>query len=485
MHKKPFLFSSPLAGLAALMAGVALAESAAAQPRIEVTRWVLSHGRWDDVRSRGIYTPDNPGGLVVAGITPVPGVAPGARHCIGMLTASVIDVIDNEPVVTLDLDGDGQPDGAENPLIVAATAIPSGFTLVVAEEVDVAGDFTWQVPRPRFGGGNIYATVTIPDTEIVAGMELVTPEQLAAYRANSVIYEAPDVGLAPHVVDSALDGGTKNIIARNAGRTLSRRIGYANPLEVNIVEVDQTAFEDGVRVKVRAVLDRLFEPPGCNVFRWAVEANSGTLIADVAGTDIFTFNLPIVDPDRRVSAPDTMVKLTVVVSPRERDGASPFVNPPPPPRQSVGMYTFVSRMPTLSDTETIQVKPPSAARSVDRSICILLDASGSMRDKNRMEQARNSATRVLSRLDDRTEVALIVFYDCGRIVAEHEFTTDHQRILAILPRIQPSGSTPLAAGTAFAKDYLRRHASGQRLDLIILTDGKETCGGDPIAAARP
>ena len=482
-------------GLATLLAAIAgLAAPAFAQPqprpRIDVTRWVLAHGRWDDLRGKGIQTPDNPGGLVVPGVTP--GVLPfGSAPPLGEPPRTVLDIIANSPRVTLDADGDGQPDGAANPLIVAGAFIPSGLTLAVAEGVDPASpDFMWEVPRPRFGGGNIYATVTIPGTEIVAGMELVTPEQMRAYRANSVIYEAPDVGLSPGVQDNALDGGTQNITAAasvgGARRTLARSSGYANPMEVNIIEVDQAGRAGRTQVMVRAVLDRLFEPAATDAFRWAVEANSGTLIADVVGTDVFTFTLPIEEPDEdggpRFTQPDSLVKLSVVVSQLEPGGGNPFVNPipPVPPRQSVGLYTFVSRMPTISDTEAIKVEP----RWAERSICILLDASGSMADNNRMEQAKNSAMRVLSRLDDRTEVALIVYYDCGRIVVEHEFTTDHQKVLAILPRIQPSGGTPLADGTAFAKDYMRRHASGKQLDLIILTDGKETCDGDPVSAAR-
>lgn len=122
--------------------------------------------------------------------------------------------------------------------------------------------------------------------------------------------------------------------------------------------------------------------------------------------------------------------------------------------------------------------------AITQSIVILLDASGSMKEDNRMAQAKASVRSRLKKLTKETEVALIVFYDCGSIVVEQEFTTDTKRILDILPKIQPSGDTPLAAATKFAKTYLKQNARAKRRRLVILTDGKETCGGDPVSAAR-
>jgi VWA domain-containing protein len=127
---------------------------------------------------------------------------------------------------------------------------------------------------------------------------------------------------------------------------------------------------------------------------------------------------------------------------------------------------------------------PKKKPTLEESIVLLLDASGSMQEDQKLEQAKASAKQVLAQLRPGTEAALIVYYDCGSIVVEQDFTTDPAAILAILPRVQPSGSTPLAAATVFAKKYLQDKASGKQRRLVILTDGKETCGGDPIAAAQ-
>jgi hypothetical protein len=127
---------------------------------------------------------------------------------------------------------------------------------------------------------------------------------------------------------------------------------------------------------------------------------------------------------------------------------------------------------------------PPPAIGVAQSIVILFDASGSMSTSDRIGQAKRSTVSVLRQVTAGIEVALIVFYDCNRIVVEQAFTTEPSRIEAILPRIRPSGSTPLAKATQVAKQYIADHASGQTARLVLLTDGQETCGGNPVEAAR-
>jgi hypothetical protein len=488
----------------------ALAPPAPAQPpaapgeviRIDATRWVLAHGRFDDVRSVGILTPENANGRLIPGISPAPPPVPpaaGAPPAPAPPPASVLDVIAAaaDPLnVSLDLNKDGQFDtAAANPLIAAGALVPSGFTLAIAERAPGAPiPATWIWPSPRFGGGNMYATVSIPGAGIVRGQELVTKEQFDAYTANSVIFEAPDVGLV--IVDNQLDGGTENISATSSGKPSSRLIGYSNPLQTEIVEVSQTPLDDGrKRFTVQAVSDNGAEQGVNATYRWAIEASSGTVIVDVVGSNLLSFTLP---PNPRPedlplrSWDEGLVKLTVVSSgwgpgvPAAALG-NPFLTPLPAPPQSVGLQTFVSAASTLSDTHALQCKgglDENPGPVLDRSVCILIDASGSMKDDNKMDQAKASAARVLQRITSGTEVCLIVFYDCGSIVVEHEFTSDAAPLLAILPRIQPSGGTPLAAATTFAKEYMHKHASGKTLDLVILSDGEESCGGDPVAAAR-
>lgn len=333
--------------------------------RIDVTRFVLSHGRVDVVRPISVA---NPGGLLQ-----VPGFPDNLDGTPGLLTT-----IANEPnplLITLDTDDDGEPD-LDNPIILAAATTPDGgipscFTLAVAEGLaDPDGDpvgVRWEAPDPRFGAGNVYATVDVPnpdpDIDIFAGMELVTPAHFEAYTANSIVWEAPDVGFV--IVDSNLDGGTENITARaidfppqplnsKFSPTRFRNVGFADPLDVNIVEGCKVEHPDGsFSIELLAEMPNTFDPLGDTWFRWAFEGKTTTIVKDVLGSPIVEF-----DPIPAEEA-DTLGKITVVAS--SKGPQPPGVAPPnpfvqQPPEQSVGNDTFVSVGCTLSDTESVPVE---------------------------------------------------------------------------------------------------------------------------------
>jgi Ca-activated chloride channel family protein len=111
---------------------------------------------------------------------------------------------------------------------------------------------------------------------------------------------------------------------------------------------------------------------------------------------------------------------------------------------------------------------------LQKSIILLFDASGSMKDNNKIDNAKIAAKNALKGLDSTTEVALIVFYDCSNIVVEEPFTTDHEKIRAKIDTIQPYGGTPLADAIAFAEDYKKNAKSDNRV-VVLFTDGIETC----------
>jgi hypothetical protein len=162
--------------------------------------------------------------------------------------------------------------------------------------------------------------------------------------------------------------------------------------------------------------------------------------------------------------------------------------PPPPGPVTGGTPTVTSPGPskpkaTPTATPTTGSSKPQTGAS--KSIVILFDASGSMGDDGKIDAAKASVRSVLSQIAADTEVALIVFYDCGSIVVENEFTTATAAILTKVEAITPSGSTPLADAITFAKEYIEKNASSTTARLVILSDGEETCGGDPVSAARP
>ncbi len=127
---------------------------------------------------------------------------------------------------------------------------------------------------------------------------------------------------------------------------------------------------------------------------------------------------------------------------------------------------------------------------VKTSVMFVLDASGSMDEtepgatQTRFAKARRDLLNALAHQDDKTETALIVFHGCGNVLVSHKFTREAGSIGRALAGVTPAGGTPLAEATDAGQHYLHDHAlaTGPRR-MVLLSDGGESCGGDPVASA--
>ncbi|MCC6437833.1 MAG: VWA domain-containing protein, partial [Acidimicrobiales bacterium] len=128
-------------------------------------------------------------------------------------------------------------------------------------------------------------------------------------------------------------------------------------------------------------------------------------------------------------------------------------------------------------------EPPPLSTGDRHSIILVIDATGSMADNGKIDQAKSAATGLLQGgLPEGNEVGLVIFYDCGSIEWV-PFTADYPSLLPKVESIVPSGSTPIADSIAFAAEKMATEGSGDDGRIILLTDGGENCSGDPIEAA--
>lgn len=146
--------------------------------------------------------------------------------------------------------------------------------------------------------------------------------------------------------------------------------------------------------------------------------------------------------------------------------------------------------PALGTLRVIDA-PSNANPASTAGIALILDASGSMRQKLGGERRIDIARQVLDQLVQRdiapgTPIALRVFghqkpdaCDTERVVALGPL--DRARMGAALRAIEAKNlaKTPIAASLAAVRDDLAG-LEGQAL-VILVTDGEETCGGDPAA----
>ncbi|MBC7098149.1 VWA domain-containing protein [Candidatus Bipolaricaulota bacterium] len=129
-------------------------------------------------------------------------------------------------------------------------------------------------------------------------------------------------------------------------------------------------------------------------------------------------------------------------------------------------------------------------------IVFVLDASNSMNQRldaaeTKFEWAKEALTLVLEELPQEVPFAVVAFghrvskdlaaESCLdlEILVPYGVHVERAAILRKVQALEAMGKTPLARALSFAAGV-----AGEPARLVLLTDGEETCGGDPLAAAQ-
>ena len=132
---------------------------------------------------------------------------------------------------------------------------------------------------------------------------------------------------------------------------------------------------------------------------------------------------------------------------------------------------------------------------------IALDASGSMAGRvgggRKMDAAKNAVSRFLDGVPEDAEIGILAFghtgnnqnsgrqESCRGVEMVHATATlDRKALRSALDASDATGRTPLAAAIPAAGEALVPAASEGEQVVFVVSDGLETCGGDPVEAAR-
>lgn len=160
-------------------------------------------------------------------------------------------------------------------------------------------------------------------------------------------------------------------------------------------------------------------------------------------------------------------------------------------------YEHGFEMPELPTGEdTVETKERK------RNVVVLIDGSGSMKAEvtggNKMALAKETIGKFVEEIDEDVDVSLIVYghigtgndadkqLSCSSIESVYPLQSyDTAAFEKALNSFQASGWTPLAGAIDKAGEILQGYNSNDYENIVyIVSDGIETCDGDPIAAAK-
>jgi hypothetical protein len=140
-----------------------------------------------------------------------------------------------------------------------------------------------------------------------------------------------------------------------------------------------------------------------------------------------------------------------------------------------------------------------AQASQDRSVALVLDASGSMKaalsdGATRMDAAKDAVASLVATLPPQTRLALRVYgdrsptakKDCKDTSLLNPFNavaSNGADIVGKARAIRPQGYTPITYAITLAAQDLSAEEAASRT-VVLVSDGQETCKGDPCAAAK-
>ena len=133
----------------------------------------------------------------------------------------------------------------------------------------------------------------------------------------------------------------------------------------------------------------------------------------------------------------------------------------------------------------------ASAASLPEAVFIL-DASGSMAEaagaQTKMAAAQAVLAQVVPAVAPEVKLGLAAYghrreNDCTDIeVLVPPGTEDRAAVLARIAAMQPKGMTPISAAVTQVADLLKGRAA--ETTVVLVSDGQETCGGDPCATVR-
>jgi hypothetical protein len=152
----------------------------------------------------------------------------------------------------------------------------------------------------------------------------------------------------------------------------------------------------------------------------------------------------------------------------------------------------------LGATDAVLAKLQGEGRKPDKAaeithLAVVLDCSGSMKNstsdgKAKMEVAKGVVVDLVDKIPDGLGLSFLIYghdaaLKCQAVKVVHSTSDmgpqDKAALHTLIARLRPVGQTPIALALKTAGAELAKQPGG--CGLVLISDGKETCQGDPVA----
>jgi Mg-chelatase subunit ChlD len=140
----------------------------------------------------------------------------------------------------------------------------------------------------------------------------------------------------------------------------------------------------------------------------------------------------------------------------------------------------------------------AAAGAEVTDFVILLDCSGSMSEPTpdkqpKMDVAKKSVTDLVQRMPAGTKVMFVIYghdkaLECQAVKVVRPLSplddAGKSELTKTIAELKPVGGTPIALAIKTAGEELKKASNVGTAGLVLISDGKESCKGDPAAEAK-
>ena len=139
-------------------------------------------------------------------------------------------------------------------------------------------------------------------------------------------------------------------------------------------------------------------------------------------------------------------------------------------KKSSGIVHLVAELSAKEVLREQQQRPPL-------NLALVIDRSGSMESRQKMQRAKEAAKGIVSRLSSRDRVAIIAYSTDAEVLLSSREPRDREKIFHIIDEIEAVGATNLSEGLKKGKKEVLEHLSMDGINrVLLLSDGKANIG---------